>query len=272
MQLLSIVLTLQAQETAVVPAQLGRSNYAATLAQLERIEPLLAQQVHGGSAAKPLTCSGLLNAGAATDMVTLAAGAIVRVRVTGLNEAVCAALHQALIDAPPPTWSLHRVPLRLVRATADAGDDRWAGSTDYAQLMAQAAREQGGAEQRRLHLHFASPTAFRSGGMTAPLPLPGLFFGSLLDRWNTFSPAPLDEDVRAAAQAGLALSHFRLESVPVAQKQQGLEIGSVGDVTYTYLGEDPYWLRLLRLLAAFALYSGAGIKTTMGMGQCVWRQ
>jgi hypothetical protein len=33
------------------------------------------------------------------------------------------------------------------------------------------------------------------------------------------------------------------------------------------LVHDPYWLRLLNLLAAFAFYAGTGHKTTRGLGQ-----
>lgn len=273
MQLIAIVLTLEVQAAAVLPAHLGRSNHAMVLNQIERIDGALARRLHDGSGARPLTCSGLLGAGAAAGNVTLAAGETVRVRVTGLNAPVAAALQAALIAEPPAEWSLHRTPLRVLRATADGAVERWAGSADYAQLLAQAAEGvAGSAADRRLRLHFAAPAAFRSGGMTMPLPLPGLLFGSLLDRWNAFSAAALDKDVRDTAQAAVAISHFRLTSAAVAQKEGGLEIGCMGDVTYEYLGGDPYWLRQLRALAAYAFYSGVGLKTTVGMGQCVWRQ
>jgi CRISPR/Cas system endoribonuclease Cas6 (RAMP superfamily) len=44
-------------------------------------------------------------------------------------------------------------------------------------------------------------------------------------------------------------------------------IGGVGRATYTALGGDRYWLATMQMLADFALYSGVGVKTTIGLGQ-----
>ena len=42
----------------------------------------------------------------------------------------------------------------------------------------------------------------------------------------------------------------------------------VGEITYEAKHANPQQLRDLHALAGYALYSGVGIQTTMGMGQC----
>jgi CRISPR-associated endoribonuclease Cas6 len=41
----------------------------------------------------------------------------------------------------------------------------------------------------------------------------------------------------------------------------------VGDVTYTSINYDRYWMSVMAVLARFALFSGVGASTTMGLGQ-----
>jgi len=69
----------------------------------------------------------------------------------------------------------------------------------------------------------------------------------------------------------VVISRFSLRSAPGWDRgrgeQRGLRIGSIGKIAYSALNRDRYWLSALGLLAAFALYSGVGAQTTMGMGQ-----
>lgn len=268
--LIAIVVRLRSLGEGMVPAQSGRANFAAVLDRLEAVDGALVRAVHDSPDAKPLTCSGLLGLGAGVDRVPVARGAQVTMRVTGLSAAMAAALHEAFVARPLHAWSLLGHRFAVDGITCDSSVDAWSGYTDYPQLLAEAVAV--GERKPSIRLEFATPVAFRSAGLTVPLPLPGLVFGSLLDRWNRFSPVPLDQEVRAVAQAAVAVSQLRLESVPVPQKEKGLEIGSVGEMTYSYLGENAYWLHQLRVLAAYAVYSGVGLKTTMGMGQSCWRR
>jgi CRISPR-associated endoribonuclease Cas6 len=102
--------------------------------------------------------------------------------------------------------------------------------------------------------------------LTIPLPLPELVLGSLLARWNVFAPLTLPDDVRRYAQECLAVSRYRLQSHAV-QFGQAISVGFTGQCQYTALVWDPYWLRVVSLLAAYAFYSGVGLRTTVGMGQ-----
>jgi len=146
----------------------------------------------------------------------------------------------------------------------------WAGAGSYEQL-ARAWLLELRRPPAYLDLVFASPTAFRSGGLLVPLPLPRLVFGSLWERWNALAPVRLGDEVLAFAEHEVAISRHRLqtEAVPLSG---GLQVGFTGRCTYVAPGSRParngsdFAWRALHLLAAFGFYAGTGIKTTMGMG------
>lgn len=264
--LISIVYTLRSESDVTLPRTLGRANYAAVLAALNRVEPGLGGHVHEGDGPKPLTCSDILNGQTSRAGTHIQAGTDYYLRVTGLTEWVSRGLHAALLAEPPPTWELDHHHFQVVETTASAEAHGWAGQTRY-EALAAGQMLQGGAPRRQVTLDFASPTAFKSAGVQVPVPLPNLVFGSLVDRWNQFSPIVLSPDVRRFGDEMVAISRYRLESRPVQHKQGALRIGGTGRVTYTALGGDRYWLNTLQMLADFALYSGVGVQTATGMGQ-----
>ena len=236
----------------------------------------LAGQIHAGDGPKPLTCSGLVPAGPPagrepsrhpSDSVRVCPGELFYVRITGLTEAVSRALLAGLVERPPARWALHGRAFQPVEAVCDAARHAWSGTASYERLVV-AALQAAGPLPRAVTLEFASPIAFRSLDMQVPLPLPGLVFGSLAERWNAFSPVALDPGLRRLAEERVAISRYRLESRPVPQKNGAVRIGGVGQVTYTLLDDNPYALAALNILADFALYSGAGVQTATGMGQC----
>jgi CRISPR-associated endoribonuclease Cas6 len=269
MMLTAIVLTLVSETDATLPAHVGRANYAATLAALQALDPALGPAIHDGEGPKPITCSGLLNGRRQRDRMPIRAGEPYFVRITALTPPVSQALEEALLHQPPATWVIADQPFSLAHICCDPTQDERSGRTTYETLAAAQLLQEGG-PARRVSLTFHSPTSFQSKGMHIPAPLPNLVFGSLVDRWNTFSPITLSPEVRRFAEEMVALSHYRLESDVVFQKSGAPIIGGVGRATYTALGGDRYWLATMQMLADFALYSGVGVKTTTGMGQ-VWR-
>jgi CRISPR-associated endoribonuclease Cas6 len=117
-------------------------------------------------------------------------------------------------------------------------------------------------------LQFTSPTTFKSQEKHVPVPLPELVFGSLLERWNAFAPIAFPPETRRYAAECLALARYRLSTRPVPMKSGGLRVGAVGEATYTSINYDRYWMSLMGVLAAFALFSGVGAGVSMGLGQC----
>jgi CRISPR-associated endoribonuclease Cas6 len=238
--------------------------HAAVLARLQEIDPDLAAAIHDGDGPKPLTCSGLLAAPASGMLVP---GQVYAVRFTALTPEVAAGLRAAVLQTQPPYLELDGQRFAVEAAICDAVGDAWTGADDYVPLAAQYLGPSA-TLPRTVTLEFASPTTFRSAGNNVPIPLPSLVFGSLVERWNAFSPVALSPDARRFGAEMVAISRYRLHSVAVAHKGDALRIGGVGQVSYRVLSHDRYWLGTMHLLAAFALYSGVGSQTAAGMGQC----
>ncbi|HHY54205.1 MAG TPA: CRISPR system precrRNA processing endoribonuclease RAMP protein Cas6 [Chloroflexi bacterium] len=264
--LISIVLTLVAAKEVTLPAFVGRANYAATLAQLGRVDAALAERIHQSDGPKPLTCSSLMGVHGGASGVTVGANTAVYVRMTGLTPEVSARLADALLSTPPTTWELGGEEFAVLEAICDPTRHGWSGQTTY-EALAAAQLTRVDALDRQVTLEFAAPTAFKSKEMTVPVPLPGLVFGSLVERWNAFSPVVLSPEMRRYGEEVMAISRYRLESRAVGQKGDGLRIGGVGTVTYRALASDRYWLGVMHMLAEFALYGGVGVQTATGMGQ-----
>lgn len=265
--LIAIKLHLQSGKPTRLPAYVGRANYAATLNRLTAHAPELVQAIHDGDGPKPLTCSSLLNAPGNRDGIAIAPHTDYYVRVTGLETAISRALQDALLDNPPITWNLAGHDFQVTGVTCDEQADPWTGTTTYEALAAHQLTV-GDGDSKRVTVRFAAPTAFKSAGMTVPVPLPGLVFGSLVERWNTFSPVVLSPEMRRFGEEMVAISRYRLSSRPVVQKNGALRMGGVGEVTYTALGGDRYWRGVMQMLADFARFSGMGVQTATGMGQC----
>lgn len=264
--LISLVLTLQSDSETTLPGHLGRANYAATLARLKELDPALAARIHDEAGPKPLTCSGLLNVHSRKGGVAILAGKNYFVHITGLSQQVTQALMDGLVHNPPEFWELDRHPFRIRHVTVDPKVDPWAGTATYEELAA-ATMLQSGRLPKTVTLDFSAPTAFKSTGQTVPIPLPGLVFGSLVDRWNAFSPILLSPDMRRFGEEVMVISRYRLQSKPVIQKNGALRIGGVGAVTYRAMTGDRYWLATMQMLADFARFSGVGVQTATGMGQ-----
>lgn len=264
--LISIVVTLVSAKDVTLPAFVGRANYAATLAQIGRVDAALAQRIHQGDGPKPLTCSSLLSLQAGASGVTVRADAPVQLRMTGLTPEVSRALATALIDDPPTVWELDGHRFAVQEAICAPARHGWSGQTSY-EALAAAQLMRADQLDHQVTLEFASATAFKSREMTMPLPLPGLVFGSLVERWNAFSPVVLSPEMRKYGEEVMAISRYKLESRAVGQKGDGLRIGAVGQVSYRSLGGDRYWLGVMNMLAEFALYSGVGVQTATGMGR-----
>lgn len=292
--LISLLLTLEADRSGVLPSHVGRANYAVILERLNEVASGLGDAIHALEGAKPLTCSGLFatgrqiggeqRAGCQADFQTVMhAGSRFKIHITGLTTEVSNALSKAFLERPPGIWSVSGYTFRVVKILCDEAIDPWTGCTSYKTLAAKPILA-GRPFTPQVTLAFLSPTSFQSNNLHMPLPLPDLVFGSLADRWNHFSPRiKMPAGLRTLLGERLAISQYELRSQAVQQKSgadghgpgpRSLHIGAEGIVTYTLTGKasDPQqFVELtgrLYTLANFALYSGVGVKTTTGMGQC----
>lgn len=267
--LLSWVISLQPTEPVSTPANLSRAAHAWFLGQVRQADPALAEELHRGQAQRPFTVSNLLPLGwRRRGEVTLSPEETYALRVTSFSPELSALLRERVIPHPPEALTLGSAPLQVTGSTTDPALHHWAGEDTFEGLV-----------QRHtlaprvppwVSLRFASPTLFRSADKNVPLPLPGLVFGGLLDKWNAFAPIQVHPEVRRFAQECLAISRYRLETLAVAfggDGGRGAVAGFVGACTYAIQVRDKYWMGLIHLLAAFAFYAGLGRRTTMGLGQ-----
>jgi CRISPR-associated endoribonuclease Cas6 len=266
--LISWVISLQPAKAASAPPNLGRAVHAWFLDRVRRADANLAEELHHGQAQRPFTVSNLLGIGWRRGEVPLSPQETYALRVTSFSPPLSALLQEQVMPALPGTLALGDVPLRVTGSTTDPAGHPWAGSDAFGELVQR--HTLSPAVPRRVSLRFASPTLFRSADKNVPLPLPGLVFGGLLDKWNAFAPIEVHPGVRRFAEECLAISRYRLETVPVRygdEGQRGTVAGCVGTCGYAIQVRDRYWMGLIHLLAAFALYAGVGRRTTMGLGQ-----
>ncbi len=133
----------------------------------------------------------------------------------------------------------------------------WANATTYAQLY-----EEASDRNSSINLTFSTPTAFRQGQYDTTLPTRESVFNSLLSRWNKYSGIELNQ----IAIESIFPSFVNIHTEILADSRSKF-IGIIGEVTYKILGTvEPIQIKQINALADFALYSGVGRKTTMGMG------
>jgi len=263
--LTSLLLTLTVDGPARLPPFLGRAGRAVLLKLVASDSPDLAERLHAPNERRPYTCSTIWGAPSRDGKLVPNPDHKLHLRYTGLTAEISAQLCR-LAEDPPPSIDVEGVNLRIRQTTLDSEAHSWAGQTTYEEV-ADDYLLAGARPSNRVRLQFASPTAFRSGGMVVPLPLPGLVYGSLVETWNTFSPVAVSEDVRRFAEECMAISRYRLSTRAVSGKGQSVQIGFVGRCQYTALRRDRYWLGVIQLLTDYAFYAGVGYQTTGGMGQ-----
>lgn len=278
--LTSVVLLLHAARPTHLPPYLGRANQAQFLRRLAEVEPGADGLLHDIEGPKPFTCSNLNGTEILGDRkCAIATDRLYWVRFTGLTEPVSALLLRALWEKRPQVWQLENGCFEVVDVICDASKHAWSGVARYEELATAhilgagqqvgrgGGRRNGRCAVDRVTLDFYSPTAFKSREMQIPLPMPGLVFGSMMARWNRFSPVELEPHMRQVGEEAIGVAKFNLRSMLVAQKNGGQRSGAVGQASYVALYRDAYWLSVFQMLADYAFYSGVGVMTTAGMGQ-----
>ncbi|GAB4396851.1 MAG: CRISPR-associated endoribonuclease Cas6 [Anaerolineales bacterium] len=252
------------------PRWLGRAAHALLLKIIQENDRALAERLHAESDLRPFTASSLwqMRTGAAEAAGFPRDAAFLR--FTAFHQAPAQILAEAVQPAgslaPGKTVELDFIPFQILKTYTQPQEHGWAAQSDYAELSAPYLLAKHN-PPRRIRLQLASPTAFKSGGKHIPLPLPELVFGSLLEKWNAFAPVALPDETRRYAAECLTITQHRLRSELVYLKEGSTRSGTQGEVTFTSLNYDRYWMSLIHTLAKFALFSGVGISASMGMGQ-----
>ena len=118
--------------------------------------------------------------------------------------------------------------------------------------------------ERIVGLKFETPTSFRQKGRQVIFPIPYLVFGSLVKKWNAFSPIRFQFPKEIADE--IMVSRYRLSTKTINFTNAPIK-GFMGDVFYSLHRVSVPTRKLVVALCSFAEFCGVGYKTTMGMGK-----
>jgi len=262
--LASFAIQIKPEQNASLPLNLGTSLHALFLALIANSQPELAQQLHSDQPLKPFTVSPLEGKFARTGshLVALADNTY-WFRFTVLTEEVFTAINKALLSkfTSNAKINLNGNDFSIASITLEpTADTTWGGITSFEEIYEHAATEP------EISFLFHSPTTFRHKGMNLPFPASSLIWSSLWEKWNAFASIAINSEFKDYADEHIALARYNLRTrmINLADAKQ---VGFTGKCQYLCLTRDSQWLRQINALADFALYSGVGAKTTMGMGQ-----
>jgi CRISPR-associated endoribonuclease Cas6 len=115
--------------------------------------------------------------------------------------------------------------------------------------------------KKNMRIYFLTPTTFKQAGEYVLYPTQSLIMQSLTTKWNQWAQHFVLEDM---TWDNCKISKYNLRSVAYSMK--GVKIqGFVGYVDLFFWGAESI-IRLANMICNFGKFSGAGIKTTLGMG------
>ncbi|MUL35339.1 CRISPR-associated endoribonuclease Cas6 [Gloeocapsopsis dulcis] len=260
----SLVLNLLPQ-SPIYPAYLsGRHLHALFLTLVSSVDKTLGDRLHASIADKAFTLSPLQANKSKHNLQwehqqPIPAGTPCWWRISLLDDTLFSKLTQLWLNLNPKhPWHLGSADLYITSILGTPQSTQpWANATTYAQLY-----EQASDSEREVAFRFYTPTCFRQGEFDAALPTRECVFNSLLNRWQKYSGIEFEPNLTPV----IFPSYFNISTTMVADSRSKF-IGCIGEITYRILGEfDPIIIKQINALADFALYCGAGRKTTMGMG------
>ncbi|NJR53089.1 MAG: CRISPR-associated endoribonuclease Cas6 [Leptolyngbyaceae cyanobacterium CSU_1_3] len=245
----------------------GKHLHALFLTLVSSVDQELGDQLHAQTTDKAFTLSPLQVANRQSRGHTLqwehsqaiAAGTPCWWRISLLDDRLFSRLTQLWLNLnPSQPWHLGSADLLITSILGTPQSTQpWANFATYTQLY-----EQASESDRQLDFVFCTPTAFRQMQFDSALPTRDLVFNSLLRRWNQHSDFVFPEGLVECVFP----SFFEIRTEIVADSRSKF-IGCVGSINFRILGEaDSTVIRQINALADFALYSGVGRKTPMGMG------
>ncbi|OBQ22641.1 CRISPR-associated endoribonuclease Cas6 [Anabaena sp. AL93] len=250
MTLQSLVIQLGAASESTIPTTLGRAIHAQVMQWLSLGDAQIATAVHD-SQESPLSLSGLIGY---RRKQGIQLGDDFVVRISLLDSNLIQPLLQGIESSHNKSIYLGKCPFVIRSIYSLPGTHPLVDSSDYTILANTSVSSD-------ITLQFLSPTSFKQNQNIQPFPLPDLVFNSLLRRWNRFAPAELQ--FPQVEWQGL-VSAFELKTHAL-KMEAGAEIGTVGWIKYRF--PNPEEARIATILANFAVFSGVGRKTAMGMGQ-----
>jgi CRISPR-associated endoribonuclease Cas6 len=257
--LASLIVTLKALQTAALPPSTGSALHGLVLALARQSDVSEAKKWHDGKEFKPFSISPLMGRLARSTVGSL----VVKdkyywFKIGLIGRKAFDVLCDSLLPLAAKTEKLPISNLTFTVEKVDMCEHHLAKLTSFTDIF-----RGNNHKGQEINLQFLSPTTFRRGRKNRILPDPELVFGSLLRKWNYFSPQPLDINLEEVCQH-VVISKFSGRSKLYRLPTQPL-VGFQGRCSY--ISDRKELLLSLYKLAEFGLYAGVGQKTTMGMGQ-----
>ncbi|MEM7552982.1 MAG: CRISPR-associated endoribonuclease Cas6 [Cyanobacteria bacterium P01_A01_bin.84] len=270
----SLILNLTPQSTIYPQFLTGRHLHALFLTLVSSVDAKLGTYLHDSKADKAFTLSPLqiskkhssIHEGNKRGSIlqsqhqeSISPGTPCWWRVSLLDDKLFSQLTPLWLNLnPQQPWHLGSADLYItsIQGTPQSTQP-WANACTYTQLYEQASDSEG-----IISLNFATPTAWRQGKYDTTLPTRESVFKSLLSRWNKYSNIEFENlNIDCIFPSFI---NIHTEIVPDSRSKF---IGIVGEVSYRIMGDvKAIQIKQINALADFALYSGIGRKTTMGMG------
>lgn len=277
----STLISLTAESSYPILGTLGRPVQAWFLGQLTRSNPALASKLHDEQGLKPYTVSTLLDSRSRPlrPGSWVEPGELCWIRVTSINEELSDLIETKFIKKLPKQLTIHKMDFRVDDIATKRTEHEWAGATTFSEIAQDAAHASA---ENRVRMEFASPTAFRNNGMDICVPAPGQIFRSLWEKWNAFSPEPMqvhdlwpqfaNDCILVDELTSINTTHWDF-SEGSGRSATGFT-GTVGFYLAPKSKVKPQWQGnwdganvVMQSLANFSFYSGVGHHTTTGMGQ-----
>ncbi|MEH2409641.1 CRISPR-associated endoribonuclease Cas6 [Nostoc sp.] len=270
----SLVLNLLPQSPVSPQFLTGRHLHALFLTLVSSVDPTLGDRLHDSTADKAFTLSPLQISNTNSPLLKgnrgesklqyshqqpILANTPCWWRISLLNDTLFGKLTQVWLNLNPNRpWHLGSADLYITSIEGiPQSIQPWANASTYVQLY-----EEASDRNCSINLTFSTPTAFRQGQYDNTLPTRESVFNSLLSRWNKYSGIEFTQ----IAIESIFASFVNIHTEILADSRSKF-IGIIGEVNYKILGPiEPIQIKQINALADFALYSGVGRKTTMGMG------
>ena len=277
----SLLIALTAESSYPILGPLGRPAQAWFLGQLTRSHASLASRLHDEQGLKPYTVSTLLDERGRPLRAGgwLEPGQLCWLRITSLNEELSDALEKKIVRRIPKQLTLYKMDFRVDDVFSTHSQHEWAGESSFSEIAQDVAMASSG---NRVRMEFISPTAFRTNGLDICVPSSGQIFRSLWEKWNAFSPEPMqihefwpqfaNDCILVDELTAVNTTHWEF-----AEGSRGAATGFTGTIGFALSPKgkvkkdwQQYWdgaATVLQSLAQFSFYCGVGHHTTIGMGQ-----
>lgn len=224
-------------------------------------------KIHTSTTLKPFTVSPLQGLFVSKHgKLKLTQGGQYWFRFTSLSDELSELLRKSLRTLKGSTIDIGGVSFYVERVYHSEKEHFWARSSSYDRLFSYWHSQEANLNDT-VRVRFFSPTYFRDGKLSVPLPIPELCVKSILSKWNTFSPEKIDTSEIDSLMKEVTISYHKIES-KILDFKGFRRIGFVGECEFKVNHEqNDQLLRIFNLLWEYAFFSGVGASTTYGMGQ-----